>query len=94
MNFRVDILRGILARDKLFEKSFLLIAFGLVWLQPEMEYKEVLSAYAEYVGNSSERIHAYLCGRLLEVGKDFGPERYFEEIRRYVANENRVFIKS
>lgn len=81
---RCKIVREILIRDRLDIRPFVLLAYASIWLEPEWDYQDILSVYAEYVGDAPERVHAELCRRLLMAAKDIGPKAYLAEIRKEV----------
>ena len=86
-------LGDILRRDGLECRALVLIAYASIWFEPEWSYRDILEAYADYVNDAPERVHASLCYRLLAAGKEIGPEQYIERLKVEVLSENRVPIE-
>lgn len=93
MKRNLELLGGKLRRDGLEQRPFVLIAYASIWLEPEWSYRDILEAYADYVNDAPERIHASLCYRLLAAGREIGPEQYIERLKVEVLSENRVPIE-
>lgn len=93
MKHRVKVLGEKLRRDGLERRAFVLMAYASIWLKPELPYREILAAYADYVNDAPERVHAELCYHLLAAGKEVGPEQYFEALKVEVERENRVLTQ-
>lgn len=93
MRLKIDSLWEILTRDGLNYRPFLLMAYASIWLEPELPYQEILEAYADYVNDAPERIHAHLCYLLIKSGWEIGPETYINRLKVEENSENRVSIK-
>ena len=94
MDSEYRLLRKILARDGLWNRPFLMMAYAWVWVCPEWAYPQILFAYAEYANDAPERIHADLCYYALKAGLDIGPEQYLRKIKKEVEKyENGIPAK-
>ena len=82
VRFEYELMRSRLTRDGLLTRPFMLIGCAMVWRWPEGGYRRVLDAYAQFMGDAPERIHAELCRCLLAAGKEIGPEEYFGRLRK------------
>lgn len=83
----------LLRRDGLERQEFVLMAYASIWLEPEWSYREILDAYADYVNDAPERVHASLCCHLLAAGREMGPEAYINGLKVEVNSENRVLTQ-
>ena len=93
MRNNLDRLGRLLRRDGLERREFVLMAYASIWLEPEWPYREILKAYADYVNDAPERVHASLCYHLLAVGREIGPEDYINGLKVEVNSENRVLTQ-
>lgn len=77
-----------LRRDGLENRAVFMIAYGAIFIKPEWSYRDILNAYADYVNEPPERVHAGLCYSLLAAGEEIGPECYINELKVEVMREN------
>ena len=90
MEQRLNRLRAHLRSDGVDVHPFILIGFVLLWDAPELGYARVVQEYADFVQDAPERVHADLCRRLLAVGKEIQPERYFRLLEGRLKPENGI----
>ena len=93
MRNNLDRLGRLLRRDGLDRREFVLMAYASIWLEPEWPYREILEAYADYVNDAPERVHASLCCHLLAAGREMSPEAYINGLKVEVNSENRVLTQ-
>lgn len=93
MRQRVDALCAKLRRDGVDRRPFVLMAYGFIWLDPGISYRDVLEVYADYVNDAPERVHADMCYWLLAAGKEIGPEQYLNTLKVEVESENGILVE-
>lgn len=93
MKHRLERLGEKLRRDGLERRAFVVIAYAYIWFEPRYEYRDILEAYADYVDDAPERVHADLCYHFLATGREIGPEQYFDALKVEVESEDRVLTQ-
>lgn len=94
MDLAFDKLKSKLEEHGVYCHALMLMGYSAIWIEPEWPYREILEAYADYVNDAPERVHAELCYRLLKAGYCMGPEQYINKLRKEVeADEDGISVK-